>query len=91
VRPRRHPVWDADAIERESARTDQSELVQADARTCIRKNVGSAEATDEKQVVAVVSARCFSEFSSRMSALDLGMLAKPSFEMLVHQELSASK
>lgn len=85
------PGLDADAIDRESARTDQSELIFADARTCIRKNVGSSEAADEKQAVAVVSATCFPDFSSRMSALDLGTLAKPSFDMLVHQELGASK
>jgi uncharacterized protein len=88
------PGLDADAIDRESARTDQSELILADARMCVRKNagvVGSSEASDEKQVVAVVSATCFPDFSSRMSALDLGSLAKPSFEMLVHQEFGASK
>jgi uncharacterized protein len=88
------PGLDADTIDRESGRADQSELVFADARNCIRKNVGvasSAEAPDEKQVVALVSATCFQDFSKRLSALELGTLAKPSFEMLVHQELSAAK
>jgi uncharacterized protein len=83
------PGLDADAIDRASARTDQSEVISADARTCIKKNagiVGSAGATDENQV-ATVSTACFSEFSSRMTALDLGTLAKPSFEVLVRQEL----
>jgi uncharacterized protein len=87
------PGLDADAIDRASARTDQSEVILADARTCIRKNAGavaSSEAFDEKQV-AVVSATCFPDFSSRMLALDLGTLAKPSFEVLVRQELGASK
>jgi uncharacterized protein len=85
------PGLDADAIDRESARADQSEVILADARTCIRKTVGNAEASDEKQALAVVSASCFPEFSKRLSALELGFLAKPSFEMLVHQEFSASK
>jgi hypothetical protein len=39
----------------------------------------------------LISAACFADFSKRMSALELGALAKPSFEMLVHQELSTSK
>jgi uncharacterized protein len=87
------PGLDADSIDRESARADQSELILADARICIRKNfnTGNAEVSDEKQLVALVSAPCFTDFSNRLSALELGALAKPSFEMLVHQELSASK
>jgi uncharacterized protein len=85
---------DADSIDRESARSDQSELVMEEARTCIRKNfsaAGSAAASDPGQVAALLSAACFSEFSKKMMALELGALAKPSFEMLVQQELSASK
>ncbi len=88
------PGLDADTIDRELARADQSELILNDARTCIRKNVGVAggvETFDSKQVVDRMSAICFDDFSRRMSALELGALAKPSFEMLVHQELSASK
>jgi uncharacterized protein len=85
------PGLDADAIDRASARTDQSEVISADARSCIRKNAGgagSAGATDENQV-ATVSAACFPDFSTRMTALDLGTLAKPSFEVLVRQELGS--
>jgi uncharacterized protein len=88
------PGLDADTIDRESVRADQSELILADARTCIRRNVGvagSLEASDAKQVVDLISAACFADFSTRMSALELDALAKPSFEMLVRQELSASK
>jgi uncharacterized protein len=88
------PGLDADTIDRESVRADQSELILADVRTCIRKNistVGSLDSPDSKQVVDLISAACFAEFSKRMSALELGALARPSFEMLVHQELSASK
>jgi uncharacterized protein YecT (DUF1311 family) len=88
------PGLDADTIDRESVRADQSELILADARTCIRRNVGvagSLEASDAKQVVDFISAACFADFSTRMSALELDALAKPSFEMLVRQELSASK
>ena len=83
------PGLDADTIDRESVRADQSELILADARTCIRRNVGvvgSLEASDAKQSTA-----CFADFSKRMSARELGALAKPSFEMLVRQERSASK
>jgi hypothetical protein len=43
------------------------------------------------QAVALMSAVCFNDFSKKLSALELGALAKPSFEMLVHQEISASK
>jgi uncharacterized protein len=88
------PGLDADTIDRESTRADQSDQVLADARSCIRKNVGpvsNAEAPDEKQVAALVSAACFTEFSRRLSALELSSLAKPSFDMLVHEELSAAK
>lgn len=85
---------DADTIDRESARAEQSEIIIGDARACIRRNagVGSGNSTsDTNQLVALMSARCFDDFSKRLSALELGTLAKPSFEMLVHQELSASK
>jgi uncharacterized protein len=88
------PGLDADTIDRESVRADQSELILADARKCIRRNVGvvgSLEASDAKQVGDLILAACFADFSTRMSALELGALAKPSFEMLVRQELSASK
>jgi uncharacterized protein len=88
------PGLDADNIDRESARADQSELVIEDARTCIRRNfnaAGSSAASDVAQIVAQMSAVCFSDFSKKLSALELGALAKPSFEMLVRQELSASK
>jgi uncharacterized protein len=88
------PGLDADTIDRESVRADQSELILADVRICIRKNistVGSLDSPDSKQVVDLISAACFAEFSKRMSALELGALARPSFEMLVHQELSVSK
>jgi uncharacterized protein len=88
------PGLDADTIDRESIRAEQSELILADARTCIRKNVGavgSLESSDSKEVLDQMSTACFADFSKRMSALELGALAKRSFEMLVHQELSASK
>jgi hypothetical protein len=88
------PGLDADSVDRESARADQSELAIEDARTCIRKNFGGAGSvaeSDRGQAVALVSAACFNEFSKKLSALELGALAKPSFEMLVQQELSASK
>ena len=88
------PGLDADSVDRESARADQSELAIEDARTCIRKNFGGAGSvaeSDRGQAVALVSAACFNEFSKKKSALELGALAKPSFEMLVQQELSASK
>jgi uncharacterized protein len=87
------PGLDADSVDRESARADQSELVIEDARRCIRKNFSAAGsvASDRGQAVALVSAACFNEFSKKLSALELGALAKPSFEMLVQQELSASK
>jgi uncharacterized protein len=90
------PPWglDADTIDRESARAEQSELIIGDAKACIRKNAGVAggvTTSDSNQVVALMSALCFDDFSKRLSALELGALAKPSFEMLVHQELSASK
>jgi uncharacterized protein len=88
------PGLDADTIDRESARADQSELIISNARTCIRKNFGAAAgvaASDEKQVVALMSEICFGDFSKKLSALELGALAKPSFEMLVQQELRASK
>jgi uncharacterized protein len=88
------PGLDADSVDRESTRSDQSELAMEDARACIRKNIGTAgsiAASDPGQVVQLMSRICFDGFSSRLSALDLGALAKPSFEMLVQQELSASK
>jgi len=88
------PGLDAESIDRESTRADQSELILGDLRNCIRRNIavaGSAEASNEKQMFALVSATCFPDFSKRMSALELGTLAKPSFEMLVHQELGTSK
>jgi uncharacterized protein len=88
------PGLDADNIDRESARTDQSELVIEDARNCIRKNVGATDngaSSNSPQLVEQVSAVCFDDFSRKLSALELGALAKPSFEMLVRQELSASK
>jgi uncharacterized protein len=88
------PGLDAESIDRESTRADQSELILGDLRNCIRRNIavaGSAEASNEKQMVALVSATCFPDFSKRMSALELGTLAKPSFEMLVHQELGTTK
>lgn len=88
------PGLDADTIDRESARADQSELIVGDARDCIRKKFGEAgdiAASDETRIVAVMSAACFDDFSKRLSSLELGALAKPSFEMLVHEELSASK
>jgi uncharacterized protein len=88
------PGLDADSIDRESARTDQSELVIEDARNCIRKNVGATDngaSSNSPQLVEQVSAVCFDDFSKKLSALELGALAKPSFEMLVRQELSASK
>jgi uncharacterized protein len=88
------PGLDADTIDRESARADQSELIIGDARTCIRKNFGAAAGvaeSDAKQVVALMSEICFADFSKKLSALELGALAKPSFEMLVQQELRASK
>jgi hypothetical protein len=52
---------------------------------------GSLQASDAKQVADLRSAACFAIFSKRMSALELGALAKPSFEMLVRHERSASK
>jgi uncharacterized protein len=85
------PGLDADTIDRESDRADQSEVVLADARTCIRKNAGSpagADASDDKKV-QIVSTVCFGDFMKRMSALELGPLAKSSFDMLVHQELTS--
>jgi uncharacterized protein len=88
------PGLDADSVDRESTRADQSELAMEDARACIRKNIGTAgsvAASDPGQVVQLMSGICFDGFSTRLSALDLGALAKPSFEMLVHQELSALK
>jgi uncharacterized protein len=88
------PGLDADSVDRESTRADQSELAMEDARACIRKNIGTAgsvAASDPGQLVQLMSGICFDGFSSRLSALDLGALAKPSFEMLVHQELSALK
>ena len=88
------PGLDADSIDRESAHADQSELVIEDARTCIRKNLDSARnvaGSDPGQAIALMSALCFNDFSKKLSALELGALAKPSFEMLVRQELSASK
>jgi uncharacterized protein YecT (DUF1311 family) len=88
------PGLDADTIDRESVRADQSELILADVKTCIRKNVGAIgglDSSDSKQLMDRISAACFADFSKRMSALELGALAKPSFEMLVNQELSASK
>ena len=88
------PGLDAETIDRESARAEQSELVIGDARTCIRKNVGTAAGaatSDPKQMEALISEICFADFSKRLSALELGSLVKPSFEMLVHQEMNASK
>jgi uncharacterized protein len=88
------PGLDADTIDRESARADQSELIVGDTRNCIRKKFGEAgdiAASDETRIVAVMSAACFDDFSRRLSNLELGALAKPSFEMLVHEELSAAK
>jgi uncharacterized protein len=88
------PGLDADTIDRESERADQSELVLADARTCIRKNAGpggTAIASDDRKLEEAVSTICFGDFSKRMSALELGALAKSSFQMLVRQELSVSK
>jgi uncharacterized protein len=88
------PGLDADSIDRESAHADQSELVIEEARTCIRKNLGSAKnvaGTDPWQAVALMSAVCFNDFSKKLSALELGALAKPSFEMLVRQEMGPSK
>jgi uncharacterized protein len=88
------PGLDAESIDRESAHADQSELIIEEARTCIRKNLGSAKnvaGSDSGQVVALMSAVCFNDFSKKLSALDLGALAKPSFEMLVRQELGPSK
>jgi hypothetical protein len=60
----------------------------------VRKNFGlaaSAAATDPKQVVALLSEVCFADFSRRLAALELGQLAKPSFEMLISEELKASR
>lgn len=88
------PGLDAETIDRESARAEQSELIIGDARTCIRKNVGTATGaamSDPKQLEAVIAEVCFADFSKRLSALELGALVKPSFEMLIHQEISASK
>jgi uncharacterized protein len=88
------PGLDADSIDRGSARADQSELVIEDARNCIRRNAVSIKnvaGSDQGQAVALMSAVCFNEFSKKLSALELGALAKSSFEMLVRQELSASK
>jgi uncharacterized protein len=88
------PGLDADTIDRESARADQSELIVGDTRNCIRKKVGEAggnAGSDETRIVAVMAAACFDDFAKRLSKLELGALAKPSFEMLVHEELSASK
>jgi uncharacterized protein YecT (DUF1311 family) len=88
------PGLDADTIDRESTRAEQSELIIGDARTCVRNNFGvaaSAAAADQKKVVALLSEVCFADFSRRLSALELGQLAKPSFEMLVSEELKASK
>jgi uncharacterized protein len=88
------PGLDADSIDRESAHADQSELIIEEARSCIRKNLGSARkiaGSDSGQAVALMSAVCFNDFSKKFSALDLGALAKPSFEMLVRQELGPSK
>jgi uncharacterized protein len=88
------PGLGADAIDRESDHADQSDLVLADARTCIQKNAGSpggTEAHDDRKVEELLSSSCFSEFSKRMSALELGALAKSSFEMLVQRELGVRK
>jgi uncharacterized protein len=88
------PGLDADAIDRELARADQSELIVGDARNCIRKKIGEAggnAASDETRIVAVMAAACFDDFSKKLSNLELGALAKPSFEMLIHEELSVSK
>jgi uncharacterized protein len=87
------PGLDADSIDRESARTDQSEIVIEDARNCVRKSASTAEnvASLNSQLVEHISAVCFDDFSKKLSALELGALAKPSFEMLVRQELSPIK
>jgi uncharacterized protein len=88
------PGLDADTIDRESIRADQSELIIGDARSCIKRHAGvrgSAETSDETQAVARISAICFDDFFKRLTALELGALAKPSFEMLVQQELGIAK
>jgi uncharacterized protein YecT (DUF1311 family) len=88
------PGLDADTIDRESNRAEQSELVLADTRICIRRNAGSpgsSETSHSKRVEDLVSTACFGDFSKRMSALDLGALAKSSFDMLVRLELGDSQ
>jgi uncharacterized protein len=88
------PGLDADSIDRESAHAEQSEIVIEDARVCIRNNLkaaGGAAASDPGQALVLISSMCFNDFSKKLSALDLGALAKPSFETLVHQELDASR
>jgi uncharacterized protein len=85
------PGLDADSIDRESAHADQSDLVFEEAKACIRKNLGSAKTVEDRgQAVTLMSAICFNDFSKKLSALELGAVAKPSFEMLVRQELNGS-
>jgi uncharacterized protein len=85
---------DAETIDRESDRADQSELALESARACVRKNAGAANISDvsgAKQAAELAAAACFGEFSRQMTALELGALAQPSFDMLVGQELGARK
>jgi uncharacterized protein len=78
----RLPGLDAATIDRESDRADQSELALESARACVRKNAGAANISDvsgAKKAAEAVASACFGEFSRRMTALELGALAKPSF------------
>jgi hypothetical protein len=88
------PGLDADSVDRESNRADQSELAMEDARSCIRKKIETVKnvvTSDPGQAAQLISAACFDAFSSRLSRLELDALAKPNFETLVRQELNTSK
>jgi hypothetical protein len=66
---------DADTIDREPDRADQSELSLESARACVRKTAGAAHAYDvdgAKQAAEVVTAACFGQFSKQMTTLELG-------------------
>jgi uncharacterized protein len=87
------PGLDADSIDRESSRADQSEQILNDARSCIRSNVGVAKnlAGNADQTIAFLTEKCFADFSKRFAALELGPLAASSFKTLVQRELDDQK
>jgi uncharacterized protein len=87
------PGLDADSIDRESSRADQSEQILNDARLCIRSNVGVAKslAGNPDQTIALLTDKCFADFSKRFAALELGPLAASSFKTLVQRELDDPK